>query len=342
MIIKNKKIKIKNLLFLKVYVLIQSNCVFDKILTTIERCILKCTNIKEDKFLRRKTAKHSAPVQSKSKNKVPFLKSISFKVLSFLIAFVLIGSALIVPATNLAPDVEAIANQKAIAFSVGGLNEYSDVILNNCKHEESTEPVTEVVTEPATEPTTAPVTEEVTEPTTEPATEETTVYVEETTEATESTEETYEDIIIEDVVDTEVPSGDYLLSIKNPDPNYSTKTVTLSAKDRDLLERLVMGEAGGMGFTGCALVAQTIKDTMFYEGVNSVSTIISKYAYTGSTKVKPNQAVKDAVSYIFDSNGSAVQHRLIYFYQSSYCTSKWHETQNFVVSYGGVRFFDRW
>lgn len=292
--------------------------------------------------MRRKTAKHSAPVQSKSKTKVPFLKSLSFKVLSFTVAFIIIGSALIVPATNLAPDVEAIANQKAIAFSIGGLNEYSGVILDNCKSEETTEPVTEVTTESTTEPTTVPATEEVTEPVTEPATEETVEYVEETTEATEPETEEVTEETTEEFVSTESSSGNYLLSISKPDSNYSTKTVTLSAKDRDLLERLVMGEAGGMGYTGCALVAQAIKDTMIYEGTSSVSTIISKYSYTGSTKVKPNKAVKDAVSYVFDSNGSAVQHRLIYFYQSSYCTSKWHETQNFVVSYGGVRFFDRW
>ena len=292
--------------------------------------------------MRRKTAKHSAPVQSKSKNKVPFLKSISFKVLSFSAAFILIGTALTIPATHLAPDVEAIANQKAIAFSVGDLNEYSDVIIDNCTTEEPTEQVTEVTTEPTTEATTAPATEKATEPTTEPATEETTVNVEvETTEATEPTEEvTY--VVEEDTAPVVDTTGNYIFSISNPDPNYSTRTVSLSSKDRDLLERLVMGEAGGMGYNGCALVAQTIKDTMIYEGTNSVSEIISKYAYTGSTKVKPTQTVKDAVSYIFDSNGSAVQHRLIYFYQSAHCTSKWHETQNFVISCGGVRFFDRW
>lgn len=291
--------------------------------------------------MRRKTAKHSAPVQSKCKSKknVPFLRSTTFKALSFVIAFVLIGTALIIPATNLTPDVEAIANQKAIAFSVGGLNEYSDVIIDNCKTEEPTIPATEATTV-ATEPTTEPVTEATTEPTTEVETEETTVAeTEETEYATEDTSE-YEDIYTE--ISNSVSCSDYLLSISNPDPNYSTSTVTLSAEDRALLEKLVMGEAGGSGYVGCALVAQTIKDTMIYEGTTSVSYIINKYAYTGSTKTQPDQNVKDAVSYIFDSNGSAVQHRLIYFYQSSYCTSKWHETQNFVVNYNGVKFFDRW
>ena len=72
------------------------------------------------------------------------------------------------------------------------------------------------------------------------------------------------------------------------------------------------------------------------KGVNTIE-FISEYGYYGSTSIEPNADVKAAVSYIFDENGPAVQHRVLCFYIGS---SAWHETQNFVVELDGVRFFD--
>ena len=132
-------------------------------------------------------------------------------------------------------------------------------------------------------------------------------------------------------------SGDALISIANPDSSYSPSYVSLSDYDRAKLERLVMGEAGSMGYEGCALVAQAIRDAMNLSNTSSIDEIISNYGYYGSTSIEPNADVKAAVSYIFDENGSAVQHRVLCFYIGS---GAWHETQNFVVELGGVRFFD--
>ena len=129
----------------------------------------------------------------------------------------------------------------------------------------------------------------------------------------------------------------YLVSIDNPDTSYSPSRVTLSDYDRAKLERLVMGEAGTMGYEGCALVAQSIRDAMNLSGNTSIDYIIDEYKYYAPTNIEPNSDVKAAVSYIFDNNGSAVQHRIICFYTGE---SKWHETQNFIISCGNVRFFD--
>ena len=106
---------------------------------------------------------------------------------------------------------------------------------------------------------------------------------------------------------------------------------------RAKLERLVMGEAGTMGYTGCALVAQSIRDAMNRSGTSSIDQIIYEYQYFGSTAIEPNSDVKNAVSFIFDQDGSAVQHRVLCFYIGY---SAWHETQTFLTSsIGGVRFF---
>lgn len=137
-----------------------------------------------------------------------------------------------------------------------------------------------------------------------------------------------------------VDQSDVLLEIDCPDENYTGVKVTLDAEDRDLLERLVMGEAGAEGYEGAALVAQAIRDTMVYKGFDTVAEVRKALKYSGSIKKEPNQNVLDAVSYIFDDGGCAVKHRVYYFYAYKWSKSKWHETQNFIIQYGGHRFFD--
>lgn len=134
----------------------------------------------------------------------------------------------------------------------------------------------------------------------------------------------------------------YLLAIDNPDYSYVTSTVTLSDADRDLLERLCMGEFGSGGFIGASLIAQAVKDAMCFDGYGSVADVIKYCRYDGSTSMGTNDACRQAVRYIFDDNHAAVQHRLLYMYNPYLCTSSFHESQKFILSYEGVRFFDRW
>lgn len=134
----------------------------------------------------------------------------------------------------------------------------------------------------------------------------------------------------------------YLLAIDNPDSSYVTSTVTLTDADRDLLERLCMGEFGSGGFIGASLIAQAVKDAMCFDGYGSVADVIKYCRYDGSTSMGTNDACRQAVRYIFDDNNAAVQHRLLYMYNPYLCTSSFHESQKFILSYEGVRFFDRW
>lgn len=268
------------------------------------------------------------------------------KVFSFAFALSLAAVALIVPTTTLAPDVDAYEDSKAASYSVGDANEFAAVITDNCVIE-----------------TTVPLTQEETTvaPTTQKATKETKA-VETATEAetqADKTEEETSEVEISESNSCEVSeddysesnteykeessndysysTGSYLIGISNPDYNYSPSPVSISSYDREKLERLVMGEAGSMGYNGCALVAQCIRDAMNRSNTTSIDRIISEYQYYAPTNKEPNQTVKDAVSYIFDQNGSAVQHRILCFYTGS---SNWHETQNFIVGCGNVRFFD--
>lgn len=255
------------------------------------------------------------------------------KAFSVAFAFVLAAICFIIPTTTLAPNVDAFEDSRSAAFSVGGIEAFAIQIADNCIQQPSVPETRETTT-------VASITEE------SKATQETTPSQPETTEeittvAEETCEEAYEQVreaayTEYEASETEYKS-DYLIDISNPDPSYSPKAVALSAYDRDKLERLVMGEAGSLGYTGCALVAQAIRDAMNLSGTTSIDAIISEYQYVGSTSIAPSVDVKNAVSFIFDQNGSAVQHRVLCFYTG---TSNWHETQKFVTSCANVRFFD--
>lgn len=134
----------------------------------------------------------------------------------------------------------------------------------------------------------------------------------------------------------------YLLDIDNPDPNYTSYSICLSDYDRDLAERIVMGEAGSTGYVGMALVAQSLRDAFVKSGYSNIAAVTSAYGYSGSTSIPASSTCKEVINYIFDQGGSAVQHRIIVFYASNYCSSSWHESQDYVCSYGYLRFFDTW
>ena len=134
----------------------------------------------------------------------------------------------------------------------------------------------------------------------------------------------------------------FLVAIDNPDPSYSCPHISLTDDDRDLLERLCMGEFGSGGFIGAALIAQCVKDAMCFDGYATVADVIQYCRYDGSTDIGTNDACRQAVRYVFDDNCDAVQHRIMYMYNPYMVKSAFHESQNFILSYQGVRFFDRW
>lgn len=135
----------------------------------------------------------------------------------------------------------------------------------------------------------------------------------------------------------------YLVAIDNPDTSYSCEHIELSDKDRDLLEKLCMGELGSGGFTGAALIAQAVKNAMYFDGYTNVRDVINDLHYTGKLTT-PTQSVKDAVVYIFDMDRNAIQHRILYMYNPELMPdgyNKFHESQRYVCTYQDVRFFDR-
>ena len=135
-----------------------------------------------------------------------------------------------------------------------------------------------------------------------------------------------------------------LVKTKFDDKNFSLPKVKLSEKDRDLLERLLTGEFGS-SFTGAALVAQAIKCAIVYDKYTSMESLINGMGYVGSTNIGKTQNAVDAAKFIFDENGLAVKHRLFYMCTEDYFNSEpgnFHSTQNFILQFENVKFFDRW
>lgn len=286
------------------------------------------------------------------------------KITSAVCASLVACAALVIPTTTLAPNVDAYEDTRVASFSIGGLDQFSAVISNNCTKAAAisfTEPVTEAEKDTKETEKAADAKDE--EKKSETSDSQSSKSKEEKSEKSSSSdssskpsrtesssaggnEDTYADDDTDD--DAVYPEDDsssssddsenYLIYISNPDYNYRPSKISLSSYDRAKLERLVMGEAGSMrDISGIALVAQSIRDAMNRSGTTSIDRIISEYQYFGSTAVEPNAKVKEAVSFIFDQNGSAVQHRVLCFYVGS---SAWHETQTFIAQVENVRFFD--
>ena len=112
----------------------------------------------------------------------------------------------------------------------------------------------------------------------------------------------------------------------------------MSKSDRDLLERVVFGEAGN-NYKNAAIVAQTFRDYIVYKGYTSIKDIVKDCKYSGRTNRGTTKNVKNACKFIFDEGGIAVKHKVFCFYAPKYCKSSWHEKQHFVIEYGGHRYF---
>ena len=253
----------------------------------------------------RNSRKHIRPAQKAKK---------ATRLGSIVVTTFIVFAAVVIPGITLIQNVEAVTNVKNNVFSIGGSEVFSDVISDSDEKKETSQPQTK-------------------EAETSEASEKETVVKE-----TEKSAETS----AEEETEVKAPKTKAIVATANADAAYKPKHISLSSYDRAKLERLVMGEAGGLGYKGAALVAQTIRDTMELEDNNSIDYIISSYQYEGSTEKQASDTVKKAVSYIFDKNGYAVQHRLIYFYASDLIDSEWHESQNYIASCGSERFFDRW
>lgn len=121
------------------------------------------------------------------------------------------------------------------------------------------------------------------------------------------------------------------------EPTEPAVRYPLTDAERDVVERVVMAEAGGESFDGQMLVAQCILNAAEKRGVEPSEAVVL-YSYTKS-RPDPTQRVKDAVAAVFDRGETVVDEPILYFYNPALVTSDFHESQIFVIEEGGHRFF---
>lgn len=114
----------------------------------------------------------------------------------------------------------------------------------------------------------------------------------------------------------------------------------LSSYERRIAECIVMGESGNEPYKGQLLVAYCILNACKKDGLKP-SEVRRIYKYSGWNE-NPTKSVKNAVSEIFDKGRRPVNDTPLYFYAPKYCNSSWHETQRYICTVGGHKFFGRW
>ena len=140
-----------------------------------------------------------------------------------------------------------------------------------------------------------------------------------------------------------------LIECDKIDLSYCGSKIELSKEDREILRRLIVGEAGNQGLVGMALVAQTIHDNLEFTDWKTVEEVRVENEYSGRLDSKDYEdpeiraMAEAAIVYVFDQGGVVVQHRLMAFYSPKgmeHGVASWHETLPFVLRYGGHKFFD--
>ena len=110
------------------------------------------------------------------------------------------------------------------------------------------------------------------------------------------------------------------------------------------VECVVAGEAGGEPYEGKLAVVQCYFDAMLKDGL-SATEVKSAYGYDGWNENLDKQdpkmydEVKNAVMDVFYGGKFVTDKPILYFYAPRWCTSDWHEAQEYWGSIANHKFF---
>lgn len=115
------------------------------------------------------------------------------------------------------------------------------------------------------------------------------------------------------------------------------KRYELTDKERLTLAQVVEAEAAGEPYAGKIAVAQCILQSCEDDSIRP-DVAVRKYGYS-SERPTASQESLDAVQAVFDFGEVATTEPIKYFYAPDKTTSKWHETQDYVLTINGHKFF---
>ena len=98
-----------------------------------------------------------------------------------------------------------------------------------------------------------------------------------------------------------------------------------------------MAESGIEPFDGKMAVSQCILNACEKTGKRPAE-IVEEYGYT-DLRVEPNAETREAVAAVFDAGETVTDAEILYFYAPELVYSAWHESQTYICTIGGHRFF---
>ena len=116
-----------------------------------------------------------------------------------------------------------------------------------------------------------------------------------------------------------------------------TARYRLTADERELICEVVMAESGTEPFDGKMAVSQCILNACEKTGKRPAE-IVEEYGYT-ERRVEPNAETREAVAAVFDAGETVTDAEILYFYAPELVYSEWHESQTYICTIGGHRFF---
>lgn len=119
--------------------------------------------------------------------------------------------------------------------------------------------------------------------------------------------------------------------------NGTAVRYAITDEERWELASVVEAEAGAEIFAGKEAVAQCILQACEDDGIRPAE-VYEKYRYT-TRRPEPSKESLLAVSAVFDFGWGVTYEPIKYFYAPARTESKWHESQVYVCTIGGHRFF---
>ena len=117
----------------------------------------------------------------------------------------------------------------------------------------------------------------------------------------------------------------------------SADALDLSPSERSEVASVVYAEAGGEDETAMQMIAQCILRGCEREGMEP-SELFKAYRYA-TWRPEPSEAAYAAVDAVFEDGARPIEGEPLYFYAADLVDSEWHEKQEFMIEYRGIRFF---
>lgn len=115
----------------------------------------------------------------------------------------------------------------------------------------------------------------------------------------------------------------------------------ITPEEYDLIAHTIMCEVGSADPRAAILVAQCILNACMIDGIRPAEAV-ERYQYADYPAGDPTSAVYEAIQDVFEHGNTITDEPILFFYSPANMpdgVSRWHETQTFVIEYGGHRYF---